>query len=188
MRRDNRLNTQITRVTETKTINENNFSSVKFEFDFNISSHCICKTKMLNKEKRGLKILIVDDEKMIRNAIKRIILKQLNLYYDNLEIDIIEALDGIEALSVIYLAKLHNVVIDFIISDENMPFISGSYFSHAFEYGIKQGFFTPIPIFIATALGNNFNLNIYSSIVRKVYSKPLDSQSILEILGYIIKN
>jgi len=99
----------------------------------------------------------------------------------NIEVIFIEANDGIECLLAIYLATLKQIKIDFVITDENMTYINGSFASDIIKTVIKNGKFQDIPIFMSTALGKNIN---YSNpdIVKKVFSKPMDKNSIHDLL------
>jgi len=123
--------------------------------------------------------IIVDDEYMIRNSMKRLITNQFS--DDNIEVVIIEANDGIECLLAIYLANINQVKLDFIITDENMNYINGSYASEIIKTVIKSGKFQDIPIFMSTALGKNIT-DSKPSIIKKVFSKPMDKNSIRELL------
>jgi len=110
----------------------------------------------------------------------RLLTSQLNKDYIT-EIYIIEANDGIECLQAVYLANLKQIKIDFIITDENMSYINGSYASDIIKTVIKNGKFQDVPIFIATAFGKNFNEG-KPSVIQKVFSKPMDKNSVSELL------
>ena len=134
----------------------------------------------LTKETKIVYALIVDDEYMIRNAMKRLITNQLSKE-KNLEVVIIEANDGIECLLAIYLANINQIKIDFVITDENMNYINGTYSSEIIKTLIKSGKFQDIPIFMSTALGKNI-VDSKPHIINKVFSKPMDKNSIRELL------
>ncbi len=138
--------------------------------------------------RQKVNIIIVDDEKMIRKAMKRIFIKQFKENYENIDLLLIEASDGIEGVLALYLSNLQDIKIDAVISDENMKFISGGYSSHIIEYGINNGFIQDFPMFIVTALGQNYNFEKYSRVVKKVYSKPIEKFSVLEIIKMILTN
>jgi len=132
--------------------------------------------------------LIVDDEYMIRNAMIRLFKNQIN--NKNQEVCFIEANDGIECLLAIYLANLKQIKIDFVITDENMNYINGSYATEIIKNVINDGKFQDIPIFMSTALGKN-NFDGKQGILKKVFSKPMDKNSIRELLticGIAIKS
>jgi len=123
--------------------------------------------------------IIVDDEYLIRNSMKRLITSHFS--DDNIEVVIIEANDGIECLLAIYLANINQVKIDFIITDENMNYINGTYASEIIKTIIKNGKFQDIPIFMSTAIGKNIIVS-KPHIIKKVFSKPMDKNSIRELL------
>ena len=125
-------------------------------------------------------VIIVDDEYMIRNAMKRLITNQLK-NKDHIELIIIEANDGIECLLAIYLATINQIKIDFIITDENMTYINGTFASEIIKTVVKNGKFQDVPIFMATALGKNI-IDSRPDIIKKVFSKPMDKNSIRELL------
>jgi len=124
--------------------------------------------------------IIVDDEYMIRNAIKSLITNQL-IKDNNIELVLIEANDGIECLLAIYLANMNQIKIEFVITDENMNYMNGSYASEIIKTIIKNGKFQDIPIFMSTAVGKNTN-DYKPNIIKKVFSKPMDINSIRELL------
>jgi len=144
------------------------------------SSYLVNEKMHLTKTKKTIYALIVDDEYMIRNAMIRLITNELKRD-TSLEVIFIEANDGIECLLAIYLATLQQIKIDFIITDENMNYINGSFASDIIKTVIKNGKFQDIPIFMSTALGKNIN---YSNpdIIKKVFSKPMDKNSIHDLL------
>jgi len=109
-------------------------------------------------------------------------LKSMNKYVD---LKIIEANDGLECLLALYLANKMNIQINAIISDETMPFISGSQSSHIIYDLFSRGVISKVNMFISTALHDCNTNGKYSQIVKKVYSKPLNKQSVNEILKQI---
>jgi len=118
---------------------------------------------------------------MIRNSIKRILNQQLK--NKNVDLTIIEASDGVECIIAVYLAYSQNIKIDFIISDETMPYINGSYCTNILKNMISSSNNHEIPIFICSAVSASSNKNNYSSLVKKIYSKPIDNLSIIDLLS-----
>jgi len=135
--------------------------------------------KGTNGTNKTIYALIVDDEYMIRNAMIRLFKSQIN--NKNQEVCFIEANDGIEGLLAIYLANLKQIKIDFVITDENMNYINGSYATEIIKTVIKNGKFQDIPIFMSTAIDKNY-IEEKQGIVKKVFSKPMDKNSIRELL------
>ena len=98
---------------------------------------------------------------------------------------IIEANDGLECLLALHLSNKMNIKINAIISDETMPLISGSHCSHIIDELLSKGALKEVNIFISTALNDENTIGKYSHLVKKVYSKPLDKNSIKDILKQI---
>jgi len=126
--------------------------------------------------------VIVDDEFMIRNSIKRVILRQLKELKKNIKCHIIEACDGLECIMALYIATTKQIKIDAVISDETMAYMNGSYSSKVLENLMKQGKFAKTPMFVSSALINIELKEVFSSIVVKIYSKPLDNTSVIDLL------
>ena len=100
-----------------------------------------------------------------------------------------EASDGMECLLALYVAKNKKIRIDAIISDETMPFITGSHLSKIIDDLISKGSLSSlsdIKMYISTALSHTNIHGMYSKIVRKIYSKPLDKNLIQEIIDNVI--
>jgi len=131
-------------------------------------------------------VLIVDDEIFIRNAMKRVFSVEFKALNKNIELTIIEANDGIEGLLALYLASNKNIKIDCIISDETMPFISGSFFSKILSDLVSKRSLKDIKMFISTSLNETSIKDNYSKSVKKIYSKPLDKNSVKEIIKIIL--
>jgi len=117
---------------------------------------------------------------------KRVFSGEFKALNKNIELTIIEANDGIEGLLVLYLASNKNLKIDCIISDETMPFISGSFFSKILSDIVSKGTLKNIKMFISTALNESSIKDNYSKSVNKIYSKPLDKNSVKDIIKMIM--
>jgi len=77
-----------------------------------------------NSNKKVLKIMLVEDEKILRKATKKVIekyLKQVNRLFE-----ITECIDGAECLYFLYNAFQEKCQYDLILTDLNMNFISGN--------------------------------------------------------------
>ncbi len=154
-------------------------------YNFNLSLKC--STHQINfgnlSSRRFIKILIVDDDYIIRNSINRILLKEIKERFVNVELLIIEATDGVETLLALYLAKIHNFKIDAIISDENMNFMSGSSSAKIVEGFVKNNSISDISFYIVSAIDTSQAGNYP---VKKIFSKPIDKRGIGEILNDIV--
>ena len=73
--------------------------------------------------KKYKKILIVDDNKLLLNSLKKSIKKVLGEKYNNYQI--IKAFDGIEALGLFKLDSMFDKSIKYVITDQNMLFMNG---------------------------------------------------------------
>ncbi len=132
-------------------------------------------------EVKKIVFLIVDDEEMIRRSVMRLLLKYSK--DKNLEFLIIEAKDGVEMITAIYLSQKRNIKVDIIISDESMKFMNGSLSSNIMERLCLGNIIRDIPIFISTAYGNGIDKNKFSKSVKKIYSKPIDLNIMREIIS-----
>lgn len=134
-------------------------------------------------------LVVADDEFFIRSAIKRGIIQQAKLLYHEsnkiIKISIIEAEDGLETVTAMYLANKKNVKVDAIISDENMPIFSGSYSAKIIQEFVNLRRIKETKMFISTAITHSSMSDNCPKFVNKIYSKPLSGQSIMEILKSI---
>jgi len=144
----------------------------------NVDSNEI-KVNVEEKDLEKIYIVVVDDEPIIRRSLKRLIASAYKK--KTVEVIVIEAADGIECILAIYLAARNNIGIDLIISDENMPYMSGSQSTKIIEIMQTYSSIKKFPVYISSAIAN-YNKEFYSSVVKKVYNKPLDKYSLLEIL------
>ncbi len=167
--------------TKQKFIHILNFQSIN---DY-ISSDIFVNDKKLNSPSHNqiqFLVLIVDDEKLIRDSTVRL----LDKVAQNLKISltIIQAEDGVECLYLVY--KLLNKAkkIDLILSDECMSFINGSEsFSRLNEFSDNNGLIN-CPFYIVSAFQKDYvikqihkNLNSLNYVV-----KPLKYDKCLEII------
>ena len=117
---------------------------------------------------------------------KRVVSREFKELNKNIDLTFIEANDGIEGLLALYLASNKNIKIDCIISDETMPFISGSFFSKILSDLVSKRSLKDIKMFISTSLNETSIKDNYSKSVKKIYSKPLDKNSVKEIIKIIL--
>ena len=153
-------------------------------FEIKLQSNNFQYNKETEGEPKKYLFLIVDDEAMIRSAMKRVIINEFKSLSYNIHLTIIEAIDGMECILAIYLARQMNLRIDAIISDETMPFISGSYCSKIILELISNGVIKDINMFISTSLTDSNLIEKYSKVVKKIFPKPINKSNV----GDIIKN
>jgi len=120
---------------------------------------------------------------MIRNALKRLLTGE----YKNkdVELTIVEASNGLECITALYLANINQITVNAIISDETMPYISGSHSSKIINEMISNGSIKDLPMFITTALAGSTIKGNYSSVVKKIYTKPIDKTMVKNLLDFI---
>ena len=112
---------------------------------------------------------------------------QLKSSHEHIHLNIIEACDGIECILALYLAQQKKMRVDAIISDETMPFISGSFSSKIIAELVSNACLKDTKMFISTALSHTNISNNFSKIVRRIYSKPMDKTVMQDILKEIDK-
>jgi len=126
-----------------------------------------------------LRILIVDDEKLIRqsqiNLIKKYSQKK------NILIHIEECEDGIECLYKIYKGLQTGIKYNLIITDETMNFLKGSFMAKIIKKLIAENVIYKIKIIMVTSYGAENYAHLMGSIIEKVYSKPLSINMIENI-------
>jgi two-component system chemotaxis response regulator CheY len=122
----------------------------------------------------GLKILVVDDSATMRRIV-------LNALKEGGYTDIIEASDGKDALE-----KLMTDKIDFIITDWNMPNMSGLEFTRAVR---SETFIQHIPILMVTTRGVKQDIvEALQARVNNYIVKPFTPQLLKEKIEQIVRN
>jgi len=154
------------------------------EFKLKIFNFEINKSDTLENS-RKLIFIIVDDETFIRSAIVRVITSELKNSNESLDLTIVEACDGIECLLAIYLYNKKNIKIDAIISDETMPYISGSFLSKIINNLVVNSSIPEINMFISTGLDETIIKSNYSDSVKKIFPKPINKHIVKEILALV---
>ena len=116
-----------------------------------------------------MRVVVVDDDKFVRNSTIRVINQHFTKYYPNKNLDIIEACDGIECLNVVYNTNLLNQKINFIILDETMKFMNVSNCYNILNEMFTNNTITKSPIFIVTVLESVLNKARFVNKLVKVY-------------------
>jgi signal transduction histidine kinase len=131
-------------------------------------------------KKDNLNILIVDDDELVRQSNLRIIKSAAN--HMNIEINIIEACDGVECLLVVWQCFSNGIKLSMIFSDETMQYLNGSHTYDIIEkFSFKNNI--PIPFILVTAYNDLFS----KSTRFQVISKPLTEDKVNEYLKrYIV--
>ncbi|MGO9481565.1 MAG: response regulator [Candidatus Kryptoniota bacterium] len=120
-----------------------------------------------------MKFLVVDDSQTMRRIVNNAL---KNIGYE----DIVEAEDGKDAIGKLYIEK-----VDFIITDWNMPNMSGLEFTKAVR-GDEQ--FAEIPILMVTTRGMKDDvMEALQARVNNYVVKPFTPQVLKEKIDQILK-
>jgi DNA-binding response OmpR family regulator len=116
------------------------------------------------EEKRKVPILIVDDEKAVRNLLARVA--------ERAGFDADTAKDGVEALEMLAAKQYEIVIVDLM-----MPRLNG------YELVQRISELKPRPaVLVATALMNGDTASLDDSMVRRVIRKPFDIKAVANAL------
>ena len=130
---------------------------------------------------KKFRILVVDDELLIRQGTKKIIKKFFFNTFENIEI--LECEDGFECLFNIYTGLKNGVKYDLILTDETMSFMSGTIMSSIIRSLTQDKILYKIPIYLLTSFSTNMYDENSENIFNGVFPKPIN----LEILSSIIQ-
>ncbi len=137
------------------------------------------------RDSNSVNILIVDDEKWTRLSNKRLINQYADSYKIN--VNIIEAEDGIECLYLLFSCMKRGIRISFVVSDENMNYLDGSVTSTVMKDMTKNKVFHTIPFYVVTAYEDEIvKKNIKIHPVKDVFSKPLKKTEIEKMFTFSI--
>lgn len=170
-----------------RNIYKSNFSGRSSSFNFSKeNSTSKFSNNFINEQKKlkTIRILLVDDEKLIRTSQTNVINKFLK--NTNLNYEIIPCEDGIECLYQLYKGIVNNIKFNMILTDETMNFMKGSLLITTISNLISQNVLYPIKIFIVTSYENSAIYHRYEKLVNKVYTKPLKEQNISDIFREFI--
>lgn len=132
------------------------------------------------------KILLIDDDSMIRHALKKIIknlLKDLNLDYE-----ILEGSDGDDLVKYFNKDKDGLKDLKLILIDENMKKLNGSEAIKIVRKKEKENKLNHIPIISITAEEESKYNSIYDSGACRVISKPASKKNIKNIIDYVVSH
>jgi signal transduction histidine kinase/CheY-like chemotaxis protein len=125
-------------------------------------------------------IIVVDDDIVIRQAAIRLLQKSFK--EKSLSVRLFEASDGIECLNMYYNLVKEGKTISFILSDETMIYMNGSYASQILDNISSHKNIVHVPFYILTAY-ENLDLGPYKEAINGIFSKPLRKQYIDELLN-----
>ena len=127
----------------------------------------------------SLKIIIVDDEKLIRQSERNV----MNKYFKEkgISYEIEECSDGVECLYMIYDGMKNGKKYDIIITDENMNFMNGSTLCEILKKLMNDNIMYFLKIVMVTSYEiSNISINVKRN-VDKIFTKPL-SYNTLELI------
>lgn len=157
-------------------------SYVSDSFSSDLNEHEI---KLNLSETKVKKILIIDDEKLVRGTLIRYF-KKLNNEELETQFELIEAENAISALNLIFEYNLQNIKFDYIITDEMMPFLRGSSLIKILKEMYFEGNINKITIISHTAYDTK---EIKEIIMRNgadfVWNKPIGYE---DFKSYFILN
>jgi signal transduction histidine kinase len=125
-------------------------------------------------------IIVVDDDIVIRQAAIRLLQKSFK--EKNLSVRLLEASDGIECLYMYYNLVKDGKTISFVLSDETMIYINGSYASQILDNISSHKNINRVPFYILTAY-ENLAIGSCKEAVNGIFTKPLRKQYIEELLN-----
>ena len=132
-----------------------------------------------------MRILVVDDDKLVRNSTIRIIKQFFENGYPDYNLEIVEACDGIECLYNVYKCNLNKQNINFILLDETMKFMNGSKCYNILNEMFLNNTLRKIPIFMVTALESCMNKSRFNNNSIIIFSKPFTKHMLTEIIKNI---
>ena len=175
--------------TQNHSSSRNEFKNTKsFRFNTNhfedVENDIIIKNNLENKIfrpiKDKMKILIVDDHKLVRKALKNLC-EEVISKYSKKEYEILEANDGIELLYRLMFDQSQNNLIKCIITDENMEYMNGSQATKIVRKLEKFNKIKYIPIASITAFDSN---KMKEFLIKKgidfILSKPCSRDQLKE--------
>ncbi|PAJ72770.1 two-component system response regulator [Pseudoalteromonas sp. NBT06-2] len=121
-----------------------------------------------------IRVLIVDDSKLARNHIRRV-LTNLGIQHFH------EAEDGLKAISI-----LNEVMFDLIVTDYNMPEVNGQELA---EFIRNESHQSHVPILMVSSEANDTHLaNIAQSGVNAMCDKPFEPQTVKKLIYQLLDN
>jgi len=128
-----------------------------------------------------LRILVVDDEKLVRRSHIKIISKYLEK--NNILFIIDEYEDGIECLYKIYKGINDELKYNVIITDETMNFLKGSFMSKILKKLITDKVIDDIKIIMVTSYEPENFIDLQGTILEKIFTKPLSINNLDKIFS-----
>jgi len=150
-----------------------NIIDITFEDSFfNTESFYYKESLNLIEASIDYRFLIVDDERLIRNTLKRFTAKYAE--ENKLNIQTVESANGFEGLYVVYSRFNDKKLFNLIICDETMPFMRGSMMINNLTKLIKEDSIYKVPIVSYTSYNDTEKKNfILSQGAQLIENKPI---------------
>ena len=139
-------------------------------FDPDLKSNCSKNSKSC----KYIKILLVEDEKLIRKAGKRIIENRLKSR--GISFEVVECNDAAECIICLYNAFIDGRQFDFILTDQHMNFMSGNILLYIINYLIGLNILTSgLKVYMITSYidENSKNNLLKYKFLKDIFNKPL---------------
>jgi len=135
-----------------------------------------------NEDKRIFRVLLVDDEKLIRESEVSVLKKFFNKNKEKFnEIEIHQCIDGVECLFEIWLHLQQGIKFDAIITDQSMNFMRGSLLAQIIRDLVKENVMYEIKIFMVTSYEPHMITTNGANVLDEIYTKPLSMDNIRSI-------
>jgi len=135
----------------------------------------------INNNTDVLRILVIDDEKLVRRSHIKIISKYMEK--NNISFIIEECEDGIECLYKIYKGINDELKYNVIITDETMNFLKGSFMSKILKKLITDKVIDDIKIIMVTSYEAENFVDLQGTILEKIFTKPLSINNLEKIFS-----
>jgi signal transduction histidine kinase len=136
---------------------------------------------------RVYKIIVVEDENLIRNSEVKLIKRNFSEKGEDVQIACCQ--DGAECLNILYQAKLNNDIFDAILTDESMSFIRGTTLCEIINGSIQDSLMYNIKLFIASSFdANNEQFNKLKGNRSFVchFDKPINKNNVEKLFSSLV--
>jgi signal transduction histidine kinase/CheY-like chemotaxis protein len=146
-----------------------------------LANDCNCNCRLYISPNNSFTVLVVDDEELTRRSA----IRQIKQYCrdEGIVVNIVEASDGIECLNILYQCFRNNIKISFVLCDENMNFLNGTYCAEIINNIYLNKGLGVVDFYMLSAY-ENLNVKTYIG-VKKVLTKPLTKRHLTEILNLL---
>ena len=130
---------------------ENEQENIRFKTKNNNSSY----SNISNNAKKKLKIMIVDDESLIRKSHTMVVTR----YFEskNIEVIVEECDDGFECINTIYKGLTNNIQYDYVFTDQTMEYMTGTTLAETISVLRDRGLIKNIKVYLVTSYTEDMN-------------------------------